>query len=110
MSLNITPPNLPKAPEEYSPLYQGQFSNVLRLFFARLVNPGPLIASTQRVQATLTSPAQVVSALRCASVDPTGAQTISMPTQADFAQLRAGDIYYDTSGGAASSYPLRIKA
>ena len=24
--------------------------------------------------------------------------------------LASGDVYYDTSGGAASSYPLRIKA
>jgi hypothetical protein len=39
-----------------------------------------------------------------------GSPTISLPTQADFANLRSGDIYYDTSGGAASSYPLRIKA
>jgi hypothetical protein len=46
-----------------------------------------------------------------AQPDPTtGAPKISLPTQADFANLRSGDVYYDTSGGVATSYPLRIKA
>jgi hypothetical protein len=39
-----------------------------------------------------------------------GGTKISLPTQADFANLRPGDVYYDTSGGTATSYPLRIKA
>jgi len=33
-----------------------------------------------------------------------------MPTDANFADLRSGDVYYDTSGGTATSYPLRVKA
>jgi hypothetical protein len=31
-------PNLPRAPNEYTPLYQDQFNNVLRLYFNRLDN------------------------------------------------------------------------
>jgi hypothetical protein len=56
--------------------------------------------------------ADVVSGLTFARPDPAnpGQQKISLPTQADFANLRSGDVYYDTSGGVATSYPLRIKA
>lgn len=32
------PPNLPYAPQEWSPMYQEQFNNVLRLYFNRLSN------------------------------------------------------------------------
>ena len=32
------PPNLPYAPQEWSPTYQEQFNNVLRLYFNRLSN------------------------------------------------------------------------
>jgi len=43
----------------------------------------------------------VVTALTCAQPDLTtpGATKISLPTQADLANLRAGDIYYDTTAG-----------
>jgi len=34
-----------------------------------------------------------------------GVQTISLPTQADLANLRVGDLYYDTSAGNA----LKVK-
>jgi hypothetical protein len=53
-----------------------------------------------------------VAGLSFAQPDPAnpGQFKISLPTQADFANLRPGDVYYDTSGGVATSYPLRIKA
>jgi hypothetical protein len=37
-SLNIIPPNLPNAPNQYEPRYHDQFGNVLRLFFTNLVS------------------------------------------------------------------------
>jgi hypothetical protein len=102
-----TAPRLPSAPVEYDSKYLEQLSNVLRLYFAQLNNASPAIFASQGIGGT-----DVISALTCAQPDLTvpGASKISLPTQADFANLRSGDIYYDTSGGAATSYPLRIKA
>jgi hypothetical protein len=102
-----TVPRLPSAPIQYDSKYLEQLSNVLRLYFAQLNNASPAIFASQGIGST-----DVISALTCAQPDPTapGASKISLPTQADFANLRPGDIYYDTSGGAATSYPLRIKA
>jgi hypothetical protein len=101
-----TVPRLPTAPAEYNQQYMEQLSNILRLYFAQLNNASPAIFASQGIGA-----ADVISALTCAQPDPAtpGASKISLPTQADFANLRPGDIYYDTSGGAATSYPLRIK-
>ena len=82
----IQPPNLPLAPEMYQRQYQDQVNNALRLFFNRITNPGPLSATALNFD------------LRY------------MPTSEDFANLRSGDVYYDVSGGTATSYPLRIKA
>jgi len=102
-----TVPRLPSAPIQYDSKYLEQLSNVLRLYFAQLNNASPAIFASQGIGG-----ADVISALTCAQPDLTtpGASKISLPTQADFANLRPGDIYYDTSGGAATSYPLRIKA
>lgn len=104
---NATPPRLPAAPVEYDQQFMDQFTNVLRLYFAQISNPSPMIAASQNVGAS-----SVVSGLSLATPKPSNpAQyTISLPTQADFANLRSGDVYYDTSGGTATSYPLRIKA
>jgi len=65
-----------------------------------------MLAASQNVGAT-----NVVSGLTFAQPDPNnpGQFTFSLPTQADFANLRSGDVYCDTSGGG-TSYPLRIKA
>ena len=83
---NVTPPNLPLAPMEYQSQYQEQFNNILRLFFNQLTIPGPIGATALNFDIT------------------------RLPTQADLADLRSGDVFYDTSGGVATSYPLRIKA
>jgi hypothetical protein len=100
-------PLLPLAPVEYDKRYFDQLTNVFRLYFAQLNNAGPMIASSQGI-----GTAGVVGGLTFAQPNPSspGQFLISLPTQADFANLRSGDVYYDTSGGAASSYPLRIKA
>jgi hypothetical protein len=84
--LNASPPNLPLAPEQYDSRYFSQFSNILRLYFNQLSNPGDIGGATLNL-----NPA-------------------TLPTSADFATLRSGDVYYDISGGTATSYPLRIKA
>lgn len=84
--LNVSPPNLPLATKDYQEQYQNQLNNVLRLFFKQLTNPGPVGATSLNFDLA------------------------KLPTQADLADLRSGDVYYDTSGGVATSYPLRIKA
>jgi len=104
---NVVPPLFPIAPTEYSQQFMDQLANALRLYLSQANNAGPMIASSQNVGTT-----QVVSGLTFSQPSPTtvGVSVISLPTQADFANLRPGDVYYDTSGGAATSYPLRIKA
>jgi hypothetical protein len=106
---NVTPPLFPIAPTEYSQQFMDQLLNMLRLYLSQSNNAGPMIASSQNVGST-TSP--VISGMTFAAPDPADRTQfkISLPTDADFAYLRSGDVYYDTSGGAATSYPLRIKA
>jgi hypothetical protein len=103
---NVRAPNLPLPPEEYDRQFMDKLLSVLRLYFTQLDNIGPIAAATE-INGT-----DIVSGLSFFRPDPTAPNTfvISLPTQADFANLRSGDVYYDTSGGAASSYPLRIKA
>jgi hypothetical protein len=104
---NTAPPRLPAAPTEYDAQFIEQYTNVLRIYFNFLNSAAPVIFASQNIGAT-----DVVTAISFAQPDPTtpGKSKISLPTQADFANLRSGDVYYDTSGGAATSYPLRIKA
>jgi hypothetical protein len=101
----VIAPRLPAPPAEYDAIYMNSLLNALRLYFNGLDTNGPIVVSTQR------NGSDISAALSCAKVGVTGsAATISLPTQADLANLRSGDIYYDTSGGVATSYPLRIKA
>jgi len=97
-----TQPRLPAAPNEYDRQYMEQLINVLRLYFNQLDNASPAIFASQGV-----GTADVVTALTCAQPDPAtpGVSKVSLPTQADLANLRAGDIYYDTS----ASNVLKIK-
>jgi hypothetical protein len=82
--LNATPPNLPLAPNEYDRRYQDQLNNVLRLFFNQLNNPGDIGGATLNLNIN------------------------TLPTQADLAALRVGDVYRDTTTGTATQ-ALRIK-
>ncbi len=63
-----------------------------------------MLAASQNVGSTT---APVISALTFAQPSPTtpGQFTISLPTQADLANLRSGDVYYDTS----ASNVLKVK-
>lgn len=84
--LNIAPPNLPLAPEQYDRHYQEQLNNVLRLFFTRLNNPGAMGGTTLNLNLA------------------------TLPTDADLPTLRIGDVYRDTQDGVQStSQMLRIK-
>jgi len=98
-----TQPRLPAAPNEYDRQYIEQLINVLRLYFSQLDNASPAVFSSQGVGTT-----SVVTALTCAQPDLTtpGATQVSLPTQADLANLRAGDIYYDTT--AANVLKIKI--
>jgi len=94
---NVVAPRLPIATQEYDPAYINQLTNVLRLYFHQLDNAGPMVASTKR------NGVEVISGL---SFFPTpGTTSPSLPTQADLASLRVGDIYYDTS----ASNVLKVK-
>ena len=98
-----TQPRLPAAPNEYDRQYMEQLINVLRLYFNQLDNASPAIFASQGVGTT-----SVVTALTCAQPDLTtpGATQVSLPTQADLANLRKGDIYYDTT--AANVLKIKV--
>jgi hypothetical protein len=99
---NVVAPRLLSAPEEYDQLYMNQLLSLLRLYFNQLDNAGPINVTTQRNDSV------IIAGLSFPPVPNT--TTPSLPTQADLANLRVGDVFYDTSGGAASSYPLRVKS
>jgi len=87
-------PNLPIAPDEYSRQYMDQLTNVLRLYFAQLDNPGPSSMSTQYT--TKNGQVYIIAALNFSKSNNTGVQTLSLPTQANVSSLRVGDVYVDT--------------
>ena len=92
-------PNLPIAPVEYNQQFQDQFSNVLRLYFNQIDNPGPSVMSSQRNGTT------VISALNFSQANATGDRVISLPTQSDLANITVGSVYVDT----ANANVLKVK-
>jgi hypothetical protein len=91
----VVAPRLPLAPVEYDQRFMDALLGILRQYFNALDNPGPVLAATERT----TNPTEVISALSCAKPDINGSPTVSLPTQADLANLRKGDVYYDTTAG-----------
>jgi hypothetical protein len=88
-------PLLPFAPVQYDRQYMDTLNNILRQYFQQLDNAGPSAASTQFLSAT-----DIISAMNFSTVDrATGVRIASLPTQADLANLRVGDLYRDTSAG-----------
>lgn len=87
MLQNRSAPNIPQAPKEYDQSYMNAFSNVIRLFFNNI---------------------NTVQQLNLAALN---LDIRTLPTDADFASLREGDVYRDTQGGTAQSGTnvLRIK-
>lgn len=94
---NVVAPRLPSATDQYDPVMMNQLLNVLRLYFSQLDNAGPIAGSTQF------NGTDVVAGL---SYPPNPKTTTpSLPTQANLANLRVGDIYYDTT----ASNVLKVK-
>ena len=94
---NVVAPRLPVATDQYDPVMINQMLNILRLYFNQLDNVGPVACATQFKDTT------VIAGL---SFPPNANTTApSLPTQTDLANLRTGDIYYDTS----ASNVLKVK-
>ena len=84
--LNVRAPSLPIPSNEYEQQYFDKLINVLRLYFNQLDNPGPMGATGLNFDLN------------------------NLPTDADLANLRLGDVYRDTQDGVqATSQMLRIK-
>lgn len=77
MSLFSTavPPRLPSAPEEYSEAYMSAVLKVLYLYF------------------------QQIDAIQPINITRLNINAERIPTQADLADLRVGDVYRDSSAG-----------
>lgn len=67
------PPRLPAPPPEYDAAYMGQMLNVLNLFFQRL------------------------NAIQPINIAQLNINIETLPTQADLANLRVGEVYRDTA-------------
>ena len=74
-------PRLPAAPDEYDPVYMSGMLNILNLFFQRLNSVQPISIASLNINIG------------------------TLPTQADLANLRSGDVYRDTS----ASNVLKVK-
>jgi len=87
MLQNRSAPNIPQAPAEYDVAYMNALSNVIRLFFNNI---------------------NTVQQLNLASLN---LDLKTLPTDADYVNLRLGDVYRDTQGGTLQSGTnvLRIK-
>ena len=87
MLQNRASPNIPQAPAEYDVAYMNAFSNVIRLFFNNI---------------------NTVQQLNLAALN---LDLRTLPTDADYDNLRLGDVYRDTQGGTLQTGTniLRIK-
>ena len=82
----VRAPRLPTAPVEYDAQFMAALLNALRLYFNQLDNPGDVAGSALNL-----------------NLD-------TLPTDADLATLRLGDVYRDTQDGVqVNSQMLRIK-
>ena len=82
----VRAPRLPTAPIEYDAQFMAALLNALRLYFNQLDNPGDIAGSALNL-----------------NLD-------TLPTDADLATLRLGDVYRDTQDGVQdTSQMLRIK-
>jgi hypothetical protein len=75
------PPNLPLAPDKYDRQYVDNINNVLRLFFNN------------------------INSVQVLSLAGLNLSLTTLPTEADLADLRAGDVYRDTTADNA----LKVK-
>jgi hypothetical protein len=85
----VSAPNLPRAPIEYSPQYQEQLNNVMRLYFNRLNNLFTQFGAGGEIIPALT--VYTVATLPSASVSGVGARSfVSDATVTTFASTVAG--------------------
>lgn len=78
---NVTPPSLPLAPDQYDKQYMDKLTNVLRLFFNQINTAGPMAGAALNLNIN------------------------TLPTQANLATLRTGDVYRDTTTNALKIKP-----
>lgn len=78
---NRAPPNPPLPPVEYDKVYFDRLVNILNLYF------------------------QQINAVQAISIAQLNINLNTLPTDADVANLRSGDVYRDTTAGNA----LKIK-
>lgn len=71
----MRPPRLPSAPDAYSRSYMEELLRILRLFFTAQAAVQPLNVTSLNIDLD------------------------RLPTEADIAQLRTGDVYRDTTAG-----------
>ena len=71
----MRPPRLPSAPDAYSRSYMEDLLRILRLFFTAQAAVRPLNVTSLNIDLD------------------------RLPTEADIAQLRTGDVYRDTTAG-----------
>lgn len=77
----VAPPRLPSAPQEYSEAYMSQLLNVLYLYL------------------------QSINAVQPINITSLNINVERLPTEANVADLRSGDVYRDTTAGNA----LKVK-
>jgi hypothetical protein len=87
MLQNQNAPNIPAAPAQYEQGFMNQYTNVLRLFFNQ------------------------INAIQQLNLARLNLDLGTLPTDADYDNLRLGDVYRDTQGGTlqTGSNLLRIK-
>lgn len=73
LAQTLREPRLPQPPQEWAPEYQAAFNQELRIFFRQLVTP------------------------YAANLGSLNINIDSLPTEADLATLRSGDVYRDTT-------------
>jgi hypothetical protein len=81
MFSRVTPPRPTGAPGEYNQTFMDQMQNIFNLFF------------------------QQINAVQPINISSLNIDTGTLPTQADLANLRVGDVYRDTS----ASNVLKVK-
>ena len=87
MLQNQNAPNVPAAPTQYDQGFMNQYTNVLRLFFNQ------------------------INAIQQLNLARLNLDLGTLPTDADYVNLRLGDVYRDTEGGTLhdGTNVLRIK-
>ena len=87
MLQNQNAPNIPAAPAQYDQGFMNQYANVLRLFFNQ------------------------INAIQQLNLARLNLDLGTLPTDADYINLRYGDVYRDTEGGTLhnGTNVLRIK-